>query len=555
VIQAMDEVPTIELTNGLASVSGRHAAAQLLATRLGAETLILFVRDADLGAFLPAPGMQQTLPGGPGWADLLRRCAEPGEHAGTVAFPDRTSTRSALALSTADGLALVLIGGEAHFGERNLLCLPLLAAALRAELAAEAAHGKERAAREAARHASNLTAVLDATRSELERALGEARRLNADLKRADEAKDQFLAMLAHELRNPLAPIVSALSILRRDSRDGPASQRLLEVMHRQTGHLTRLVDDLLDVSRISHGRIELRLEPVTMRSALQQALESVRPLIERERHALSVSLPEPPLWVAADPVRLTQIFTNLLTNAAKYTAPGGRIEVEVKRAGTSAEVRLRDTGIGIEKELLPRVFELFMQAPRALDRSKGGLGIGLTLVYRLVALHGGTVEARSEGAGRGSEFIVRLPTCEPPREAEAPASRPPEKEGLPPPRQGRRVLVVDDNRDSVETLAEILRLDGFVVRVEGDGEAAVAAAREFAPEVVLLDIGLPKMDGYEVARELRKSLPSSFLVALSGYGGKEYRDRSAEAGFDSYLVKPVEIADLLAVIGNATSRG
>lgn len=405
----MNDLKTLELAFRLGRPVERAAAALELARHLGAETLLLLMRDAELNAFLPAPGLPQTLPGGPGWLELLRRCEAPGKHAGEVAFPDRESLRTAQALSTSDGLLFVLLGGRPALEESPMLCLPLLAAMLAAELAAEASRGKERAARDEARHAATLTAVLDATRADLERTLGEARRLNGELASTDRAKDEFLAMLAHELRNPLSPIIFSLDILRREGPSAPTFARLIAVMTRQARHLTRLVDDLLDMSRLSRGHIELRTSRVAVSSVVLQALDSTRPLIESERHTLRVELAHEPYLVMADAVRLTQVFTNLLTNAAKYTNPGGHIEVSLSGELGWAVVRVRDSGIGIEKEMLPRVFELFTQAPRGLDRSKGGLGIGLTLVQRIVALHGGTIEALSEGAGKGSEFVVRLP--------------------------------------------------------------------------------------------------------------------------------------------------
>ena len=537
----MDEVKTIELSGALARLAGRDGAAARLARHLGADALLLFVRDPELGAFLPAPGLPQTIPGGHEWADLLSRCQSPGEHRGKVAFPDKESCCDALALSSEDGLVFALLGGRPNLGDIRMLCLPLLTAALRAELAAEAARGRERAARVEARHAATLTTALDATRADLERTLGETRRLNAELKSSDQAKDEFLAMLAHELRNPLSPIVSALDILRGQQPGAPSFGKFLDVIDRQARHLTRLVDDLLDVSRISRGLIELRRDPIMLKSALLQAVDSVRPLVESERHTLSVSLPEEPVVVLADAVRLTQVFTNLLTNAAKYTNPGGRIEVSVSREGGTVSVHIRDSGIGIEKEMLSRVFDLFMQAPRALDRAKGGLGIGLTLVRRLIALHGGSIEAKSEGVGKGSEFIVRLPVTD--QRLQGVQATPAAARA-----DSRRVLVVEDNTDAAEMLAETLRLSGFTVRVASDGEAGLAAALEFTPEVVLVDIGLPKMDGYAVAGELRMRLPDAKVVALSGYGGEEYRSRGHGAGFDAYLVKPIELDSLLAVL-------
>jgi signal transduction histidine kinase/CheY-like chemotaxis protein len=543
----MDETRTLELANRLARPSSRAAAAAALARHLGAEALILFVRDPEVHAFIPAPGLQQTLPGGSGWLDLLRRCEATGQHSGEVAFPDRSTRSSALAISTEDGLILALLGGNPTPGPLHLLCLPILAAVLRAELLAAAAHGRESSARDAAKHSSTLTDVLDATRADLERTLRESRGLNAELKASARAKDEFLAMLAHELRNPLSPIVSALEILRRQGPTAPTFWKLIEVLERQSTHLTRLVDDLLDVSRISRGLIELRQETLALRGALLHASDTVRPIIESQRHLLSLSIPDEPFHVVGDPVRLTQIFANLLTNAAKYTDPGGKIEVTVRREGDQVAVSVRDSGIGIESELLPRVFELFTQAPRALDRSKGGLGIGLTLVKKLVALHRGVIEARSEGPGKGSEFVVQLPL------AAAPAERSPAT--LPGTRlEAPRILLVEDNRDAAEMLAEMLRLSGCQVWVANDGEEGVTKAQELKPEAVVLDIGLPRMDGYTLARKLRAFLPHARLIALSGYGGEEFRARSQHAGFDAYLVKPVELEELLALIGSGEGR-
>ena len=533
--------PTLELISALAHPATRVGAARNLARHLGAEWLLLFVRDPRVDAFLPAPGMAQTLPGGPTWAELFRLCRTPGRHHLQVAYPDRATLREAVAIATGEGLIFALIGGVVGELEHPPLCLPLLAALLQSELETQTALGKARAALDEARHSATLTAVLDATRKDLERSLTETRRLNAELESAAQRKDEFLAMLAHELRNPLSPIVSGLDILRRQGVGEARSPRILEVMERQAHHLTRLVDDLLDVSRISRGLIELRRETVPLASALHLAVESVRPLIESERHSLSLSLPDGPLWVAGDAVRLTQIFSNLLTNAAKYTQPGGRIEVSARREGERVAVQVRDSGVGIEEEMLPKVFDLFAQAPRSIDRAKGGLGIGLTLVNRLVTLHGGEIEAVSEGIGKGSEFTVRLPLTAPPSAPQEPA---PEAAA----QAARRVLVVEDNVDAAELLGEALRLSGCTVRIAHDGEAGLSAALEFLPDLVLLDIGLPRVDGYTVARTLREKLPAVRMVALSGYGGEEYRARSQAAGFDAHLVKPVELDELLTLV-------
>ena len=533
----MEGSRALEHCFALARPEVRAQAAGALARHLGAEALMLFARDVEAGAFLPAKGLPRTIPGGPEWRDLLRRCEVPGEHRGQVAYPTRAELAPAIAISTAEGLVFILIGGEPRLPPLQFLCLPLLASTLAAELQVGAAAGLVAAAQGELRHAAAVTSVLDATRAELERTLDETRRLYAELKAADRQKDEFLAMLAHELRNPLAAIVSAVGLLRRGG-EAAGQEKVVSVLDRQGRHLTRLVDDLLDVSRINRGYIELRREPSSIAAAIQQAAEVARPLIEAERHQLSVSMPETPLYVLADPVRLTQIFGNLLTNAAKYTAPGGRISIAAVRQEGWAEVRIRDNGMGIEPEMLGKVFDLFTQAPRSLDRAKGGLGVGLTLVQRLLALQGGSVEASSEGAGRGSEFIVRLPLVEMPAKAALGPAGPPGFEGS--------ILLIEDNVDAADMLAEVLRLSGATVFHAKDGESGIRLADEVDPDLVVLDIGLPKMDGYEVAVRLRISHPRTRLIALSGYGG-DATQLGADR-FDAWLVKPIEVQELLMTL-------
>jgi signal transduction histidine kinase len=375
--------------------------------------------------------------------------------------------------------------------------------------------------------------------------LAEQQRAAEALRRADRQKDEFLAMLAHELRNPLAPIRNGLLLL-----DGPESGRVREMMGRQVDHLVRLVDDLLDVSRILRGKVELRVEPLDLATVLARATETSQPIIDAQGHELTVSLSQPRIRVNGDPVRLAQVFANLLNNAAKYTEKGGHIWVAAGREGGEVVVRVADDGIGMPADLVPRVFDLFTQAERSLDRSQGGLGLGLTLIKRLVEMHGGTVEAHSEGPGKGSEFVVRLPAFEGVVPGEpGPAGDTPS----PPPAPPRRVLVVDDNADAAETLAWLLRAAGHDVLTAYDGRAAVDTAPAFRPEVVLLDIGLPGIDGYEVAARLRRrpELREALLVAVTGYGQDEDRRRSREAGFDEHLTKPIDPAALPALLARA----
>jgi two-component system CheB/CheR fusion protein len=373
--------------------------------------------------------------------------------------------------------------------------------------------------------------------------IDDQKRTEGALREADRRKDEFLATLAHELRNPLAPIRNALGILHLAPADGSAVRQARALIERQVAQMVRLVDDLLDVSRITRGKIELRKERVELADIVKAAVETSRPLIEAAGHQLRVVLPGEAIHLHADPTRLAQVLANLLNNSAKYMLPGGSILLSGAREGQWAIVRAKDTGIGIPPEMLDSIFDLFTQVDHSLERSQGGLGIGLTLVRSLVHLHGGTVEAVSEGRGRGSEFVVRLPAPTLATEVAPPLTGASE---APPPLAGRRVLLADDNRDGAESLAMLLRLTGHDVRVTFDGETAIAAARVFQPEVILLDIGMPKLNGYEVARRLRQGTDSApvHLVAMTGWGQEEDRRRSREAGFDHHLVKPVDPAAL-----------
>jgi PAS domain S-box-containing protein len=381
----------------------------------------------------------------------------------------------------------------------------------------------------------------------------ELRRRTAELASEDRRKDQFLAMLAHELRNPLAPIRNAVELMRQVETFDPSFQPSREMVERQVKHLARLVDDLLDVSRITRGSIRLRKEKVDLGTVVQSAVEAVRPLVASRSHELEVELPSEPLHLDADPARLEQIVSNLLDNAARYTMPGGRIWVKAGREGDEAVVRVRDSGIGVPPDVLERVFEPFVQtAGDSLARTEGGLGVGLTLVRSLVEMHGGQVEAHSPGLGQGSEFVVRLP-ARLPADAENPLQ---ELISLPQARS-LRVLVVEDNLDAAESLATLLRLWNHDVQVVNDGLSALDAARSQRPEVVLLDIGLPGLDGFQVARKLREEvgLEDTLLVAMTGYGQPEDRRRSREAGIHHHFVKPVEPLVLRNLLAGVASDG
>jgi PAS domain S-box-containing protein len=373
--------------------------------------------------------------------------------------------------------------------------------------------------------------------------------MQEQLEEADRRKDEFLATLAHELRNPLAPIRNSVQFLRMSENDPAASEHAANIIDRQVNHLVRLVDDLLEVSRITRGKIELRRELVELEAIINSAVETSGPLIEGAGHRLVVSLPSKPVMLEADAVRISQVVSNLLNNAAKYTEAGGQIWLSAGADSRDVVLSVRDTGIGIPPEMLPQVFEMFTQGDRSLNRSQGGLGIGLTLSRSLVELHGGTIDARSEGADRGSEFIVRLPrvrTQELPEDPEAHDRSPDNGQTS----SGCRILVVDDNIDSAESLGLWLRLVGHDVRLVHEGLAAVGAARAFQPEVIVLDIGLPDIDGYEVARRLRQEpgFREVLLIALTGYGQDEDRQRCHDAGFDEHLIKPVDPVSLEALL-------
>jgi len=399
------------------------------------------------------------------------------------------------------------------------------------------------------------TRQLEALNEELERRVAERtseltaaaallRESEAALRERDRRKDEFLAMLAHELRNPLAPIKNVVELLRQQAADGREARWSYEVIERQLAHLTRLVDDLLDVSRITRGKLGIRREAADLCEIARSAAEGIQPTVAARRLEMTVSLPATPAPVRADVVRMTQVVLNLLDNSCKFTPPGGSIRLAVEREGQEVWVSVRDSGFGIPAQELPRLFQMFYQSNTATESYVGGLGIGLALVKLIVEMHDGTVEARSEGPGLGSEFVVRLPLAEVARE---PAAAPAPRVAAAP---GRRILVVDDNEDNAHSLAMLLRRRGNEVRTAYDGQAAVTESQSFHPDVVLLDIGLPLLDGYAAARAIRDHPwgRDITLVAVTGWGQEHDRRLSQEAGFDAHLVKPVDHAELMELL-------
>ncbi len=374
------------------------------------------------------------------------------------------------------------------------------------------------------------------------RAEEELREVASKLSEADRRKDEFLATLAHELRNPLAPIRTGLEIMRVAAGDAPVIEKLRLMMESQTQQLVRLIDDLMDVSRIASGKVELRKEIMDLRLAVRSAIDATKAAMESSRHHFAATMPDEPVWLNADSTRVSQVISNLLTNAARYTDPGGEISLNIERRDADVMVSVRDTGIGVPPEMLDQIFEMFAQVDQSSEKSQGGLGIGLTLVKRLTELHGGAVEVRSGGEGKGSEFLITLPLMSnhagPENDAtemEAPV--------------GRRVMVVDDNQAAAETLTAMLRLAGNDVRTAKDGVECIEMALNFRPEVILMDLGMPNMNGYEAARHIRQQEwgGEMLLVALTGWGQDRDRANTSEAGFDRHLIKPVEpsaLADL-----------
>jgi len=373
----------------------------------------------------------------------------------------------------------------------------------------------------------------------------EQRRAEAVLRESDRRKDEFIAVLAHELRNPLAPIRNAVQVLKMRGNGDMQLTWARGIIERQAAQMAHLLDDLLDVSRISQNKLELEKTRVTLDSVLECALEVSRPQMEQHRHQLEMNvLSAGPVYVDADAYRLAQAFSNLLNNAAKYTEPGGRISLTVRVEEPDVVVSVKDTGIGIAPDVLPRVFAMFSQASPASDRSQGGLGIGLALVHSIITMHAGTVEARSEGIGKGSEFMVRIPTA-----AKRFTPAPPHRVSTAV--AGLKILVADDNRDAAETLSVLLELLGHDVVVAADGEEAIRRAEDFKPEVALLDIGMPKLNGYEAAEELRRRHPRLLLIATTGWGQLDDLRRAAAAGFDHHLTKPIDLDQLTQLIVRA----
>ena len=542
----MDDKGAIAWATRLATAEHRADALVELARAAGAQDGLLLVGDDDSGVMLPAPGVRQTLPRGVLWRSLLRQLKTTGTIRTDVEALDGNGMRPVLAHSEA-GVAVVLVGGEPSAGTLEALqpVWALLAEALACEQRARATAGELRTARSEMRQYASQARVLDETRLKLDETV---RKLGEEARRATEAaraKDEFLAMLGHELRNPLSPIVMTLEVLRMRDAWRPE----LDVVERQVHHMKRLMDDLLDVSRIARGKLTLDMAPVDLAEVLQLARESAPEWASR-RQPLDWDVPASGLWVSGDQSRLVQVFSNLLDNAAKYSDPTGVIRVQARCVPDGKVlVTVRDQGIGLAPAQLEQVFEMFEQGGRAGAFAEG-LGLGLAIVRNLVNHHDGRVWAESAGRGHGSSFHVELPVLESDGAPEAPA--PAVKEAI----GDLRVMVVDDNDDARITLGWMLRMGGCTVLELGSGAEAIERAPSFSPDMAVLDLGMPGMDGMTLARRLREGLgnrtPS--LIALTGFGQPADRARALEAGFDAYLVKPVDPDELERTINRLRAR-
>lgn len=535
----------------LAEPADREQAAAELARRLGVGAVVAFVRDPELGALLPARGFPQTMAGGPVWRGFLKECRLPGRHVAEVDYPSLVPLTRAESHVTDNGAALVLLGGPPHAEELAfvLQLMPLLGATFRGEQEARVAHGQSEVALATSGHARSLALALDASRADVERALAESARLNAELKETDRRKDDFMAMLGHELRNPMAAILGAIEVMRARPDDQAHVARARGVIERQTEQLARLVDDLLDVARITRGKISLRVEAVAVKDVVTRAVEAVHALAESKHQEVVVDVRDD-VRACADRTRLEQMVSNLLTNAAKYTDPGGHIRVLVRSEGKEAVIEVEDDGIGIAPEMLPRIFEAFLQVEPAIDRASGGLGVGLTVVHRLAELHGGRVEAKS-AVGKGSTFVLHIPAADAATDSGAASAVGNVADLAALTAKRKRILVVDDNVDSAEMMVMLAQSWGHEAFHANDGPKAVTMAHELRPDIVLLDIGLPGMDGYEVAARLRDDpvTESARIIAVSGYGLDADRLKSRAAGCDEHFVKPVDIPSLARLLG------
>ena len=540
----------------------RREAARRLATSVGAEDLIIFVSDSEIGALLPAPGFQQTLPSGRSWRALLDGCVKAGRCTAEAAFPTAETIKPVTAVRGEDGTVLALIGGSPRLDEVADICLllPLLGAAFRGERAVINAEGQTAVARAAAAQAEALAETLDTTRSELERALNVA-------EAASCAKDEFLAMLSHELRTPLTAILGWARMLSAGQLDETNTARALETIERNAKAQSQLIEDILDVSRVITGKLRLEVQPIDLAAVIESAANGVLPAADSKGIRLQRVLDSGAGLVSGDPARLQQIVWNLLSNAIKFTPKGGRVQIRLERINSHVEIIVTDTGQGVSPDILPFIFERFRQADSTTTRAHSGLGLGLAIVRHLVEMHGGTVEAESGGAGQGATFTVKLPLMvvrsldirrardaervHPTASGDMPFNCPPELDGL-------RVLVVDDEEDTRVLLRMVLERCGASVTAVSSAQEALAALKQSRPDVLVSDLGMPEEDGYSLIKKVRalsaEDGGQTPAAALTAYARVEDRLKVLNSGFQIHIPKPVEPIELVTVVANLAGR-
>lgn len=548
----VDAAAKLHAIAALVDKSKREKLAKQLAQMYDADGVAIFLKDKEVGLFLPAAGLAQKLKNGQHWQSFFVRCERQGRAQDHLQLESWRQPKPILGVHCGADAILVLVGAGAHVEDDDelLIMLPVLAWAFDKERDASVSAVNAASAKEKEMTASVLSEALEKVRAKLAAALVEAQRAQAALRLADKRKDEFLAILAHELRNPLAPIGNGIELLKYAEADPKMLPGIRKMMEGQLRQMVRLIDDLMDVSRITRGKVTLKFQRVLLRQIVDSAIEGVKPVIDRQRHSLRVDFSDEDIVVNADAARLAQVFSNLLSNAAKYTDPGGRIDLTVRASQSEAIISVKDTGVGLDSAEVENIFGMFVQVDRASADARGGLGIGLTLVKRLVEFHGGKVIAKSGGRGLGSEFVVTLPRA---AASEMPDLRPnalPVDEGA---KKPLSFLIVDDNEASTNTMRSIVELLGHKAEIAFNGASALSKARLYRPDIILLDIGLPDISGYEVCRCLRQEsvFDHTLIVAQTGWGQEAHKQQGREAGFDHYLVKPLDMGHLQKIIALA----
>lgn len=551
-MKTVDAFGKLHTIAALVDKSKREGLAKKLAQFYHADSMTIFLKDKEVGLFLPAAGLPQKLKNARSWQGFFARCETHGRAHDRLQLVDWPGPKPVLGVCCDADAILILVGAGASIEDNDelLVMLPVLAWAFDKERQASISAENAASAKEKEMTASMLSEALGKVRAKLASALVEAQHAQAALRLADQRKDEFLAILAHELRNPLAPIGNGIELLKFAEEDPKMLPGIRKMMDNQLRQMARLIDDLMDVSRITRGKVTLQFQRVPLRQIIDSAIEGVKPVIDRQHHTLIVDFSDDDIVLNADAARLSQVFSNLLSNAAKYTDPGGRIELTIGASQNEVTVRVKDSGVGLDSAEVDNIFGMFVQVNRTSTDVRGGLGIGLTLVKRLVESHGGKVTAKSAGHGCGSEFIVTLPRAIVGEAPDKQPSIPSRDEG---PKKPLSFLVVDDNEASAKSMGTIVEMLGHKTEIAFNGRGALTKARACRPDIILLDIGLPDISGYEVSRRLRQErvFDRTLIVAQTGWGQESHKRQGREAGFDHYLVKPLDIGQLQNIIALA----